>query len=131
MRNREVVQVGITLAARHIIIGVLVERQIRASHWLAQEVKANPVVGIEQVCHQLVALALAHFVVNQPGRRIGKRGPEAYHLLIGLRVVNGDGCGIGANVSKGEACLGAEEIGLIWCGQPHTDALSAGPGWRG
>ena len=120
--DREVVEVGIRLARRHVVVGIVREREVARSHRLAQEAQPDAALA-KEVAHQRLALPRRQLRAHQPGRRVGERGSEAVHLLIADGVVDADRerqLGLGREASRR---LRLKELRLVVVGLHDRDGL--------
>src|SRR6185503_16793045 len=83
-RNREILKFWISLPCRHVVVGVMREREIRRPDRLAQNIKADSEDRMEELRHQRRALAIGQRRRQQPGGRLGQRRAEPLDLLKGL-----------------------------------------------
>src|SRR6266853_2210396 len=88
--DRKVRQRRIRLARRHVVVTVLMQREVGRAHREAREAQSEPGTGAEQLLQQGFSLDWCQLVLDQPRRRVGDRGPEAHHLLIRRAFVDHD-----------------------------------------
>src|SRR5437867_477492 len=121
-------QARIRLARGHVVVTVLMQREIGRAHREAREAQSDPGTGAEQLLQQRFPLSRRQLVLDQPRRRVGDRGPEAYHLLIRRALVDHDpeeGRRRGAGIEM-DIRLPRQQFRSVAGRQPY---LSGGPLW--
>ena len=124
----EVLQARIGLAGRHVIQGVVLQREIRGADGDAQHVEVEPGRRTEQFLQQRAPLRRVQLVLDQPCRRISECRAKPGHGLVLPTEVN-DHIGIARDgvVPVGENVgLLCEAQAAVRRAQPHTDRNSGG-----
>ncbi len=117
--DAEVLQRVVGLTGRHVVVGVVVALdEVRGAHRLPEDGQAVAVGGAEQVAHRRGAGRGVEPVEHLRGR-VGDRGAEPDHALVGAGRVDGDRQSRRAATMEGDVALVAELLGAVRSGDPH------------
>jgi hypothetical protein len=104
-----------------VVVVVGGEREIGRTHRLAQEAEADPGRAPEEPLQERGRRVRAQ-AIDQRGRGVGERGPEAVHRLVGGGLVDGDRAVAAVVVFEQRGGLAFEELGSVRGGHPDVHA---------